>query len=976
MASLREHVEMKEQPGFVDISLNEKGPPTSSPSPRLSWRKGTLVAAVCAVAVVATVATLAVFAQDGGATAKTAHPHPHVGTEPQMIGDAAGLLRGSNVFKQLLSGLLTASKENENGQQASQKTGEVKQEIAEPEFKEVQEKLENDEGYEGGGRPYPPGRVRASLVPPPGDPNFKSEVVLLENPREHDQPRSGEEEEEEVKETERKRGQRDTATKVEAEEEEVKEVEAKEKEVEKAEEQVEKAEEKVDKPEEKVEKPTKKVEKTATKMEKPATGELQQHLESPHKKEFVVCETPECAVAASQISESLDLSANPCENFYQFACGGWMDKHPIPEEGATGTFYEAGDILTKRLKLILESPVSPGAAEPLHMVNRFYETCMDTDTMDSLGLQPLVTSLNNQGGWPMVTDGWDPAHFDLAAALVDLRSINVYPIFGVGVDANVFNVSRRVVYVQAGTVPLGLGLMSQATDAVLDAYRAFMTAAAKELRQELGSSATDEEIEAQVQEVVDFEIAFSKLVIESSVEATDSSWETNVAGIQAALDDGVPGQFNFLAFMKEMFTNTGVTINEDEPVISFKSPFFANLTTMLANTPPHTIANAIGWWWAYDIGRETTYAMRNISFDFQQALTGATEPSPRWEHCLPQANYNLGFALSRAYVDRFFPTTAKDETSELVEDLRAAFNSLLDENTWMLEDDLAVAREKLAAIDPFVAYPDWIMDDAELTNGYEDLEILSGKEFDNLLAIGNWFDRNSLASLREVPVHSFLFPPTVVNAFYNPQENTITILAGILQTPFYAHNTLAALNYGGIGMVIGHEMTHGFDNTGRLFDKQGNLVQWWSDETIAAYEERAKCFVDQYNGFIPPELIEAGLNISVNGVQTEGENIADNGGIREAYKAYQLYVERYGEEPRLPGLDEFTPDHLFYLGFANVWCEHKNAQAVLTQLAVDPHSPGRFRVLGPLSNDAEFSRVWNCPAGSPMNRGEESCLLW
>ncbi|XP_063612347.1 neprilysin-1-like [Penaeus indicus] len=464
--------------------------------------------------------------------------------------------------------------------------------------------------------------------------------------------------------------------------------------------------------------------------------------------------------------------------------------------------------------------------------------------------------------------------------------------------------------------------------------------------------------------------------MEAAIQSTDSSWETNVAGIQADLDDGVPGQFNILAFLKEMFTNTGVMINEDEPIISFKSPFFANLTTMLANTPPHTIANAVGWWWVYDLQQEMTYAMRNISFTFQQALTGATEPTPRWEHCLPQANYNLGFALSRAYVDRFFPATAKDETSELVEDLRAAFNSLLDENTWMLAEDLAVAREKLAAIDPFVAYPDWIMDDAELTNGYEGLEILSGKEYENLLAIGNWFDRNSLASLREVPEHSFLFPPTVVNAFYNPQENTITILAGILQTPFYAHNTLAALNYGGIGMVIGHEMTHGFDNTGRLFDKQGNLVQWWSDETIAAYEERAKCFVDQYNGFIPPELIEAGLNISVNGLQTEGENIADNGGIREAYKAYQLYVERYGEEPRLPGLDEFTPDHLFYLGFANVWCEHKTAQSVLTQLAVDPHSPGRFRVLGPLSNDAEFSRVWNCPAGSPMNRGDESCLLW
>ncbi|XP_042856655.1 neprilysin-1-like isoform X2 [Penaeus japonicus] len=960
MASLREHVEMKEQPSFVDIALNESGsppPPRSSSPLSITWRKGTAVAIVCAVAVVATVATLAIVVPGGGSSASgtTAKSHPDAHLDRQMIGDSAGLLRGSNVFKQLLSGLLTASKENEHGKHAPQESEDAKQAITEPDFIEVQEPLQRDEDHEGGSRPYPPSRSQDSFIPP--DPDFKEEPIELENPIEHDQPRrkegsgrgegSGSEGEEEEK-AGKEREQRDAETKVEGEEKERKEAEAK-----------------------------KDMDTTATKVEEPAAGEeVPQSLESPHSKEVLVCETPECAVAASQISESLDLSTNPCEDFFQFACGGWIDKHPIPDEGATGTFYEAGDVLGKRLHLIVETPVSPGEPEPLHMVNRFYSSCMDTDTMDSLGLAPLVASLSSQGGWPMVSDDWDSSSFNLASELVHLRSINVYPVFGVGVDANIFNVSRRVIYVEAGTVPLGIGLMSQPTDALLNAYRTFMTDAAKELRAELGSSVTDDQIATQVQEVIDFEIAFARLVIESSNEATDNGWQTDVSGIQADLDDGVTGQFNFLAFLKEMFTNTEVMINENEPVISFKSPFFANLTSMLANTPPRTVANAIGWWWVYDIGQETTYALRNITFNFQQALTGATEPTPRASHCLAQANINLGFALSRAYVDRFFPATAKEETSELVEDLRAAFDSLLDENEWMLEEDLVVAREKLAAIDPFVAYPEWIMDDAELTNGYEGLEILSGQEYNNLLAIGIWFDRNSLASLRETPMHSFLFPPTVVNAFYNPQENTITILAGILQPPFYAHNTLAALNYGGIGMVIGHEMTHGFDNTGRLFDKQGNLIQWWSDETIAAYDERAKCFVDQYNGFVPPELSEVGLNYSVNGLQTEGENIADNGGIREAYKAYQLFVERHGEEPRLPGLDEFTPDHLFYLGFANVWCEHKNAQAVLAQLAADPHSPGRFRVLGSLSNDAEFSRVWNCPSESAMNRGDERCLLW
>ncbi|KAG0711160.1 Endothelin-converting enzyme 1 [Chionoecetes opilio] len=177
-------------------------------------------------------------------------------------------------------------------------------------------------------------------------------------------------------------------------------------------------------------------------------------------------------------------------------------------------------------------------------------------------------------------------------------------------------------------------------------------------------------------------------------------------------------------------------------------------------------------------------------------------------------------------------------------------------------------------------------------------------------------------------------------------------------------------------MVIGHEMTHGFDSIGRMFDKHGNLVQWWSAETIEAFNQRALCFVKQYDKYVPPELSDIGLQIPVNGVQTLAENIADNGGIREGFRAYQAYVDRYGEEQTLPGLSDYSPQHIFYLGFANAWCEHKSAEMVLKLLVLDAHSPGRFRVQGSLSNDEEFSRVWQCPAGSPMNTGKDRCLLW
>nr|XP_045593369.1 neprilysin-like isoform X1 [Procambarus clarkii] len=926
MTSLREHIEIQERSGggFVDVTLDDPQPPRRG-WVRVRGRWG-VVAGVGLVAVVASAAVLAIVST---ASPKAPSVEQHEVDPPRVGGPG-------------VSSSLRQSWEETHAQAGAQHDT-PNTNSHQPEFVEVEEPLKKTEAlYIGRSEPLVQDPVYTGPQHPP-HPDFQEETVLLEVPQEHDRPKP-------LRVT-----QMQPLTK---EQEPAPLLVPREHDGPRRPELLEARDKTV------VESPVKK-RKESTRL--PTTRQ---------KGGVRVCETPECAVAATRISESLDLTTNPCDNFYQFACGGWVDKHPIPESGETGTFDEAADKLDKRLHLILETPAVPDAPEPIHMIHTYYDSCMDTDTMDSLGLAPLDSPLAAQGGWPMVDADWDPAGFTLSTAINNLRQLEVFPLVSVGVDLDIENVLTNIIYIDTGTVPLGVSLMASNVEGLITVYSSLMTDAAKLYRDYKGSSVTDQDIQQQVQDVVDFEIAFSKVVLKAVNETTNTIWRTDLTGVQTDTDAGTPGEFDWLAFVKEMFTAPGVTITSDEPVISFKGNFFSDFSNLLAATDTRTLANAIGWWWLYELQEETTYAMRNVSLQFYHDLYGLQELPPRSLHCMDQTNYNLGFALSREYVDQFMASTVKPETTEMVEDIRAAYLSLLDENTWMMSEDLVVAKEKLEAIDPFVAYPDWIMDDAQLTLAYEDLVIVNDKQVQNLINIGAWYDFHSLASLRETPEHSFLFPPTVVNAFYNPQENTITILAGILQSPFYAHNSLAALNYGGIGMVIGHEMTHGFDNSGRLFDKYGNLKEWWSNATIQAYNERAQCYVDQYNAYIPPELSEVGLNISINGYQTEGENIADNGGIREAYRAYQLYVERYGEEARLPGLDEFSPDHLFYLGFANVWCEHKTAQVVLTQLATDPHSPGRFRILGPLSNDEEFSNVWNCPAGSAMNRGDDRCLLW
>ncbi|XP_076034148.1 neprilysin-1-like isoform X2 [Oratosquilla oratoria] len=697
-----------------------------------------------------------------------------------------------------------------------------------------------------------------------------------------------------------------------------------------------------------------------------------------------ICETPACAMAAVAIGDSLDVSADPCQDFYQFACGGWIKKHPIPEdELSVSSFGDAQELLDKRLLLILNSEADPEMPAPLHMSRDFFKSCVDTDAMDKLGLQPLVDELAAQGGWPIAQLNWDEEDFSLEEALVHVRDVNVIPLIGVGIEADMLNTSRKLIYVSNGRNLLNYKILSSPEDypEVMKAYKTYMVEAAKLMRDDQGATegVTDEDINAQVDDVIAFEVKVAKAAVSQVpyYNQTAAYIATTIEELQTFTDATSPGQLNWLTYFKLLFTNTGVKVTAQEPLGLDSYPtYFAALGDILAKTPKKTVANYLGWTWVSDMASETTYAMRNLTDDFYKALVGVSLFDDRTSFCVQQTNIDMGLAVSRDYIDMFFPETARPEVKEVIEDIRYAFRMLISKTNWMDVYNKVYAKEKLQAIEPFAAYPDWIMDDVELTNGYEGLVINRKDHFGNLVRLGSFISFISLSSYKTAPESTFVLPPTVVNAFYIPLYNSITILAGILQPPFYAHNSLAAMTYGGIGVIIGHEMTHGFDNTGRQFDKHGNLVQWWSDETVEAYEKRSKCFVDQYSAFHPPELVEAGMNVSVNGQLTLGENIADNGGLREAYLAYRLWVERYGEEPRLPGLEEFSPDHIFYLAYANQWCEHNTANAVLSQVSTNPHSPGRFRVLGPLSNDAEFSETWKCPKDSPMNREEERCLLW
>jgi len=339
----------------------------------------------------------------------------------------------------------------------------------------------------------------------------------------------------------------------------------------------------------------------------------------------------------------------------------------------------------------------------------------------------------------------------------------------------------------------------------------------------------------------------------------------------------------------------------------------------------------------------------------------------------------FGFAAAHEYIKDNFEESAKEQADGMVEDLRSAFKELVEETDWMDSETQGKAQEKADQMMQLIGYPDWLPSVQEVDEYYKEApETSEDDHFGNVAGMKAWNGAEDLITLRDEPNRQFWGRhPAIVNAWYSPNHNTITFPAGILQPPFFKGGYPRYLNYGAIGMVIGHEITHGFDDQGRQYDGTGNVSPWWSQSTIENFIGKAQCFIDQYSNFSVPELVDilGEEDAHLNGKNTQGENIADNGGIHEAFRAYTRSVESQGPDSALPGLEMFTSEQMLFISYAQVWCELQTPESLLGQVLGDPHSPGQFRVIGPLSNSEDFQREFSCPADSPMNRPEK-CRLW
>ncbi|KAF2352626.1 Peptidase M13 N-terminal domain [Trinorchestia longiramus] len=661
----------------------------------------------------------------------------------------------------------------------------------------------------------------------------------------------------------------------------------------------------------------------------------------------------------------MDQSTDPCDDFFQYACGTWNKKHVIPEDRSSiSTFEVMNDQLDLILRDLLLEPMTEEESVATAKAKKFFTSCMNTSQIEIVGDEPLKDVIKSLGGWPVIEDNWVEPNVSIETLIGWLRGrLNQGTLIEQWVGPDDKNSSVNVI--QLDQMELGLPdremfLSSQALEPppYLQAYLKFMTDVAELL------GADRESARAEFEKVIELEIKLANATVpESERHDTGSNYLQLTLG---DLKSRVPG----ILWDDYLHAFLGADLSETEPIVVYTMPFLKRLGKIMTSTHKRVLWNYAMWRMVMKVTPHLTQEYQSRSHEFQTVLVGVQSRRKRWSLCIESTNKRLGMAVGALFIRDNFNQESKATALEMIHTLRDAFSELLEENEWMDDETRAVAREKANAMNEKIGYPDMLTDSQLLSQEYENLTILEDDYLGNIFRFMEFKANKNLGRLRqEVNKSKWSTAPAVLNAFYNPNFNDIVFPAGILQPLFYSQHFPKSLNYGGIGVVIGHEMTHGFDDKGRQFDKNGNLKQWWNNRTIKAFRERAQCIIDQYSSYKVDQV-----NKFLDGRITQGENIADNGGIKQAYRAYHQWVDRNGEEDLLPGI-ELSHDQLFFLNYAQIWCGSMRPEETKIKMLVSVHSLGPIRVLGPLSNSYDFARAYNCPVGSRMNP-EQKCYVW
>ncbi|KAF3847621.1 hypothetical protein F7725_020649 [Dissostichus mawsoni] len=695
-----------------------------------------------------------------------------------------------------------------------------------------------------------------------------------------------------------------------------------------------------------------------------------------------ICTTADCTQSASRLIENMDANVNPCDNFYEYACGGWLKKNIIPE---TSSRYSTFDILRDELEVILKGVLEKtveGEAAALTKAKTLYKSCTNESLIELRGGAPLLDMLSDVFDWPMAVDNWETNYGktwrleNVIAKLNEKYGTQLLVNFFVGTDDRDSN--SHIIHFDQQT---NLGLLSRDYYACTGpyaeacrAYEQFMFDLAKLIRTDRKLVINETSIRQQVARVMDLE--------KDIANATDTPEDRNnpvllynkmeLGDLNTNFTLEVESQvFDWSYFTAKIMDTVNISVPDTEKVINYSPNYYRRLSVILAKYNKRDLQNYMVWRFAMNMVVGLSRSYRDTRKAFRKALSGTTSEAAVWRQCALYVNNNMDNAVGRLYVQEAFSEKSKELMEEMIKDIREVFISNLYDLTWMDAETKKAAEEKARAIRERIGYSDNIRDDGYLNNEYKDLSYSAEEYFENILQNLEYVQKKRLRKLRvKVNKEEWVTGAAVVNAFYSSSKNQIVFPAGILQPPFFSKGQAKSLNYGGIGMVIGHEITHGFDDNGRNYDKDGDLKDWWTPDSTQKFLDLSKCIVNQYGNF----SWDLANGLHLNGNNTLGENIADNGGIRQAYQAYKNYVKEHGEEPSLPGIG-LSHDQLFFLNFAQVWCGTHRPEQAVNSIKVNVHSPGKFRVLGSLQNFPEFAKAFKCNKNSYMVP-DNICRVW
>jgi endothelin-converting enzyme/putative endopeptidase len=643
---------------------------------------------------------------------------------------------------------------------------------------------------------------------------------------------------------------------------------------------------------------------------------------------------------------AIDKAVNPCDDFYQYACGTWLKNNPIPaDESSWGRFNVLNENNEKILRSILEdSEAHMDRSDTDQKIGGLYKACMDEPALDALGDKPLQPELQR------IADIKDRSQ--LLTEVVHLHKEQSSALFNFGSSADPNNAKMNIADLDQG----GLGLPEKdfylRTDPRSDEIR---TKYVSHIGKMFGLLGVDPAVaQKKAAAVMAIETALAKV----SLDVTSRRDPQNVVHMMTVSDlDKISPDFHFGTFFTDLGAPKFEKLNVNVPA------FVKGLSEGLKTFPLQDWKDYLTWHAVHAAAPYLSKAFVQENFDFYgRTLSGTPEMRPRWKRCVGIVDGELGEGLGKKYVEKTFGEAGKARTLELVHEIEAEMAKDIDSLTWMSPQTKKEAHIKLNAVANKIGYPDKWRD-------YSSVKISPDDYYGDVVRVNEFDERRDLNKINKPLDRSEwdMTPPTV-NAYYDPTANNINFPAGILQAPFYSNSAGDPANYGAIGAVIGHELTHGFDDEGRQFDAEGNLKNWWTKDDEAQFNKLAECFVNEYGSFSPVKGVE------LNGKLTLGENTADNGGIHLAYAALMDVLKKKGVS-LTQETDGYTPAQQFFIGFAQVWCNNERPEEARVQAQTDPHSPGRFRANGVVSNMPEFSQAFACKPTDKMY-AVHACRVW